>query len=339
MEKVKQRSDFEAVNLLLFLWKGRKLIIGICALAAVGSIISALTIREKYRSEAYVFPAKSNGVTLFENNNPKDNVYNFGEEEESEQVVQILQSTEIRDILVERYDLFKHYDVDTSSAEKMYLLQGEYEENINIRRTRHGSIEISVMDWSPDTAALIANDLVQLIDSAKSRMIKERTYAIYVEIEKEYLSTEAKLETLVDSLRSLGKMGVVSKVERAELAAGYTKALIDGRSGAIEELRAQIEINNELGAVYSGITERLENETKRLTELGSVYKQAKLNYEATLSYIFKSQSAFPADKKSYPIRWLIVVMSCLSAFVFSIFLLIAIEKVKEMRSRLADERA
>ena len=339
MSTPQKQSDFEAVNLLMFLWRGRAMILIIFALAAIGSIIASLSIREKFKSVAIIFPAKSNTITLFENNNPKDNIYNFGEEEEAEQLVQILQSSDIRETIVAKYDLYKHYDVDMESPEKQYLLQGEYEENINFRRTKYGSIEIAVMDWNPDTAALMANDIVQLLDSAKNRMIKERAYTAFKVIEGEYLQTVASIKSMVDSLQALGSMGVVSKVERAELNAGYTQALIQGKASAIELLKEQIDINNKFGAVYSGMTENMENETKRLTELRSVYKQAKSNFEARLSYQFISERAFPADKKAYPIRWLIVVMSCLSAFIFSIFLLIAISKLKEMRARLRAERS
>jgi len=339
MNTPEKRSDFEAVNLLLFLWKGRVLIIAVCVLALIGAIIASLSIRPKFKSAAIIFPAKSNTISLVENSNPKDNIYNFGEEEEAEQLVQILQSSAIRDVIVEKYDLWKHYDIDLESNEKMYLLQGEYEENMTFRRTKFGSIEIAVMDWSPDTAALIANDIVMLLDSAKSHMIKERAYTAYQVIEEEYRQTNVAIQTVVDSLTSLGAKGVVSKVERAELNAGYTQALILGRTAAADELKRQLDVNSKYGAIYSSLIEKLENNTKRVTELESVYKQAKANFEARLSYQFISELAFPADKKAYPIRWLIVVMAGISAFVFSIFLLIAIQKIKEMRVRLAEEKA
>ena len=35
----------------------------------------------------------------------------FGEEEQAEQLVQILQSAQIKDLIVEKFDLMKHYNI------------------------------------------------------------------------------------------------------------------------------------------------------------------------------------------------------------------------------------
>lgn len=338
MSETEIRKDFDTVNLLMFLWKGRLIILIICLLAAIGSVIAALSIREKFQSTAVIFPAKSNSVTLFESDNPKNNLFNFGEEEEAEQLVQILQSSFIRDIISEKYDYIQRYEIDTTDPEWPYYLQGEFEDNVNFKRTKFGSIEITVMDWNPDTAAMMANDIVMLVDTVKNNMIKERVEAAYRVIENEYLETEANIASFVDTLTALGEMGVVSQLERAELNKGYTEALIAGRGNVISELKASIEMNHRYGSIRSGFVEKLENETKRLTELKSVFQQAKANYEARLSYHFVSENAFPAAKKAYPIRWLIVVMSCISAFIFSVFLVIALDKLKEMRRRIKADR-
>jgi tyrosine-protein kinase Etk/Wzc len=337
MSSDNSRSDFEAVNLLLFLWKGRKLILIVCILAAAGSIFASLSIREKYQSAAVIFPAKSNSITLFESDNPKNNLFNFGEEEEAEQLVQILQSSFIRDQIVEDYNLIERYEIDTTSSEWKYALHGEFEDNVTYRRTKFGSIEITVMDWEPDIAARMANDIVQLLDTVKNNMIKQRVAAAYEVIKNEYELTKANIDLFVDTLTSLGQLGVVSQIQRAEITAGYTRALISGRADAVAELKALIEVNHKYGSIHKGYVEKLENETKRLTELKSVYQQARANFEARLSYQFVSEVAFAADKKAYPIRWLIVVMACISAFVFSIFLLIVLDKFKEMRVRLKEE--
>lgn len=339
MSNAETEKPFESVNMLLFLWKGRLLIIIICVLAAVISVIAALSIREKFKSTAIIFPAKANSVTLFESDNPKNNLYNFGEEEDAEQLVQILQSSDIRSRIIEKYDLARRYDVDMNEPEWQYYLYGEYEENVNARRTKYGSIEITVMDWDPDTAAMMANDIVVLVDTVKNNMIKERVEAAYRVLEHEYLETEANIAGFVDTLTQLGQLGVVGPVERAELNAGYTQAVISGKTSAIGDLKKMLDVNSEYGSVHKQFIEKLENETKRLTELKSVYKQAKSNFEARLSYKFVSEEAYAADKKSYPIRWLIVVMSCISAFIFAVFLLIALSKFKEMRQRLAAEKA
>ena len=42
----------------------------------------------------------------------------FGEEEQAEQLVQILQSAQIKDLIVEKFDLMKHYNISESDGYK-----------------------------------------------------------------------------------------------------------------------------------------------------------------------------------------------------------------------------
>ncbi len=69
-------------------------------------------------------------------------------------------------------------------------------------------------------------------------------------------------------------------------------------------------------------------------QIEAQYKQKKSDYENFLTNKFTVEHAVPADKKSYPVRWLIVVMSTMSAFFFSIVLLIAMDKFKEIRQKV-----
>mgnify|MGYP000905269290 CR=1 FL=1 len=62
----------------------------------------------------------------------------------------------------------------------------------------------------------------------------------------------------------------------------------------------------------------------------------KLNFEghlfsSTFSHKFTLEKASVSEKKAYPIRWLIVAVSTISAFLFAIILLLIFEKLKELK--------
>jgi uncharacterized protein involved in exopolysaccharide biosynthesis len=57
----------------------------------------------------------------------------------------------------------------------------------------------------------------------------------------------------------------------------------------------------------------------------------KIDVNSKLSAKFVVNTAQKADKKSYPVRWLIVVMSVASAFVFSIVALLILENIRKLR--------
>jgi deoxyadenosine/deoxycytidine kinase len=99
----------------------------------------------------------------------------FGEEEQAEQLVQILQSSRIKDRIIKKYDLLADYEISENDPNKYYKLNKAYYGNFSFNRTRYGSIQIDVLDKDPKKAAAMANDIVDLIDTVKNEMIRERT--------------------------------------------------------------------------------------------------------------------------------------------------------------------
>lgn len=64
-------------------------------------------------------------------------------------------------------------------------------------------------------------------------------------------------------------------------------------------------------------------ETKLDLELAQRFLNAHMTYSNIVTY------PYVADKKSYPIRWLIVVIVSLAAFVFAMLVILVIEKRKQ----------
>ena len=57
------------------------------------------------------------------------------------------------------------------------------------------------------------------------------------------------------------------------------------------------------------------------------YEQAESNANSSLTHKFLVEKAYPADRKSYPIRWLIVVMSTLCTILLASIGYLFIEKL------------
>lgn len=327
------RSTFDSTSLLLYLWKRRWPIIIITAIAAVGSIIVSLAMEEKFLSTVVVYPAKSSSVAFSSGSTRLDNVLLFGEEEEAEQMLQIMGASEIRDKMIETYDLWNHYELDSSSAHAYTEMKETYADLVNIRRTKFGSVNIEVLDRSADTAAFIANDIAAHYDTVRNRMLRERSFPAFQIVEREFETTKKHIQVLVDTLTGLSMQGVEypNSQSFAEFRRGWANAIIN-KPSAVKEFEAKLEMQAQYGAQFSAYIEELEHATKLMVELEEQYKQKKSDYENLLSHKFTVEQAYAADKKSYPVRWLIVVMSTVSAFFFSIFLLVAVDKFRELRA-------
>jgi hypothetical protein len=65
--------------------------------------------------------------------------------------------------------------------------------------------------------------------------------------------------------------------------------------------------------------------------LRAKYEETKADAEESLTTKFVVNKAWAAEKKAYPIRWLIVLVSTLSAFLVSVLGIIAIENFKKFK--------
>ena len=96
-----QGLDFDSSNLLLFIFRWKKpLTILTLAAATLSAIFSApMFITPKFESTVIMFPTSTASISkslLAKNNPSKEDLLSFGEEEQAEQLIQILNSDEIR---------------------------------------------------------------------------------------------------------------------------------------------------------------------------------------------------------------------------------------------------
>ncbi|MBT7243698.1 MAG: hypothetical protein HN879_09805, partial [Flavobacteriaceae bacterium] len=111
--KENNEDIFDSTILLVFLLKWKKPLILLCVIAAVVSSAISLIIEEKYKSVVVMFPAATNSLSkalIAESNGGKYDVMSFGEEEQAEQMLQVLNSDHIRTRICKKYNLLKHYD-------------------------------------------------------------------------------------------------------------------------------------------------------------------------------------------------------------------------------------
>ena len=325
--------DFDSSNLLLFIirWKKPLVIITVAA-AVLSAIFSApMFITPKFESTVIMFPTSTASISkslLAKNNAAKEDLLSFGEEEQAEQLLQILNSDEIRSRIVEQYDLMTHYEIDTTDQYKQTKLFKEYESNITYKRTEFQSVRIDVLDSDPQLAADIANNIAALVDSVKNRMQKERAYKAMAIAEAEYMEMKDYVKELEDSLNTMREMGVNDYESMSErFNEYYAKAILEGNNRAAEKLAEQLKILTKYGGAYVSIRDMLEHEKEQLSHLRAKYQEARVDAEQTLPHKFIVNSAFAAEKKSYPIRWLIVLISTLSTFIIALLAIIVYENV------------
>jgi len=332
-DEIKRSEDFDSSNLVIFLYKWRKPLFIVMLIALVASWFFSLPwfITPKYKSTVILYPAGSGSVSqalLGEKGGKNESLTAFGEDEQAEQLLQILNSNKIRDKVIRKFNLMQHYGIDSTSRYKFSKLFKEYENNISFRRTEYMAVQISVYDEDPQMAADIANTVASLLDSAKNDMQRQRSVAGYKVVEAEYKSLQAEVNTIVDSLVKIGSLGVYDVDYQSQaLNQQLAISIMNGNKAAQVGLQKKLDVLGRYGGIYMSLKNALEFKTEQLTLLQAKYKEAKVDAEENLPQKFIVSDAFKAERKSYPIRWLIISVTTLAALFLTIIVIMVMEKI------------
>ena len=314
MENAKQPSyNFSSVDLLIYIWKKRAILTGVGLMAGIASIIISVLITPMFQSSVIMFPASNASISkdlLSQNYSGRQNVHGFGEEEQAEQLLQILNSEPIRARIIKKYNLMEHYEIKPDEKYPLTRLYEEYKSNINFRLTEYMSVEVSVMDRDPEYAANIANDISNLVDTVYNSMKKERAWEAFHLVEREYLEAAHNLAILRDSMNLL-----------SEQVSQNLKTSGDPTNNLIKAI-------SENGALYITMMNMLRYETALVSDLNLRFKEARLEAEQNLPHKFVVEQAFPSEKKAYPKKSLIVIVSTFASLLFALIVLIIIDKVR-----------
>jgi len=315
VSKFAENGDFDSSGFIYFLYFWRKPLIIIALVAVLASILfsSPLFITPKYKSTVILFPVATNSISkalISQQSGIKEDVLGFGEEEQTEQMLQILSSNKIRERIVSKFNLLEHYGINPESDYKNTYLAREYDRNVSFRQTEYMAVKISVLDTDPQMAADIANTIAELLDSTKTQMQKERARRAFLIVEQEYLDLQKEIAGIVDSLRVIGKLGVNDYESQSEVINQQLAiALRNGDMGAVRALEGKLDVLAEYGGAFLSLKNTLEFKSEQLTLLKAKYQEAKVDAEAELPQKFVVNSAYKAEQKSFPVRWIIVFIA------------------------------
>lgn len=331
------KKELNSINLLHLLIKWRMPLIIITAVAIAASVIfsSPFFIRPKYKSSVIMFPVATNSISkvlISQNSGIKEDILGIGEDEQAEQMLQMLNSNLIRDRIIVKYDLMKHYEISPDSKYKFTRLNREYEDNVKFRRTEYMAVKITVFDTDPQMAADMANDIAALLDSTRNIMQKERAVKALQIVNAEYVSLENEVNGIVESLRYLGSKGINDYERQAEvLNQQFAIAISQNNQYAVRALQQKLDTLGKYGGMFLSLKDGLEFKTEQLTLLKTKYQEAKVDAEQFLPQKFIVNSAYKAEVKSFPIRWIIIVVTAFIVFFTAVLTVIIVENFTKLQ--------
>ena len=362
--------SFDSLSVVEFLYKWRKPLLIVTLLAGIVSIIftGPTFIKPRFKSTVVFYPATTNSISkalLNENAYDRSDPLAFGEEEEAEQLIQILYSDDIQSFIIEKYDLMNHYDIKPNAKFKNTQLAKKFSDNIRFRRTEYSSVEIEVLDTDPEIAAGIANDIAALLDETKNKIQREQASKALNIVETQYQAKREFVNKLNDSLNFFRALGIFDyevqidhitdvyvqatsgaaesraklkvlrdkKISESDTGIVNNEARLAGYEASSGRLQQQLDLLGKFGGAYSSVKEQLEQENEELVKLRQRFDRAKVDVDEVLPVKFVVNSAKVAEKKTYPLRSIIVLLSTFGALLMSLLVLIAVEIYKFLLAR------
>lgn len=302
--KLKMDKYFNNESLLKVILKWKWHIVAVTIVAVVaGAIFSGPTfITPKFKSEAIVYP---NGLS------------EFSDETYTEQMLQVMESQEIVDSVVKIFNLMEHYGIDKEYKYAKTALMGEYHDRISISKTPYDAVKIKVLDNDPQLACDIANEIIRLYDVKFEIIHKTKKWENVRSFERQLKQKTAFIDSLSKELANITDEGNILNYQylsKGNSTAYFTGNTDSDNSGKISKAIALVEMIASETAIYSDVRQFYEEELRQA--------QGEMTYSNVISY------PYVADKKATPVRWVIVALCGIGAFLLSILAVAAIEKIE-----------
>jgi len=320
MSETNSQYRFDSMDLAVYIWKKKIPLLIITFAAAVISIIASLMITPRFKSSVVIFPTIQTSVSKsLLMDNFVWNFQDFGEEEQVETVLQILKSDKIRDKIISRYNLMEHYGINPNESHPKYKVNSYYEANFTFKRTEYNSVVINVMDADAQLATDMANEIAALVDTTIWDMRQARAQKALEYLQKEYDSTTSVVADLKACVHGFHKKGVINyDLQMERLTEAYGKAILEKNESAKRDIEKEVAKLAEYTSGFVDCWERYIDELTRMTETRTQLIQLKAEATHRVPNIFVLDKAYTSDKKAYPKKSIIVIISTMSAFILSV---------------------
>jgi len=303
---------FRNKNFILLISKWKYHLIVIAVIAAVSAYAATFLISKKYESFAVVYPA---------------NVLPVSEESETEQMLEIIQSQDIRDKVFNDFKLIEHYDIDTNSEGWYTALNNEFESNVSFTKTENEAVKINVIDEDPKTACLIVDSIISYYNQKVKSLHGSKSFEAMLTWKNEVNKKKNEIDSLKAKLLSYqkeyGMLNFDIQVEK------YMEAILQGR--ATPESKDWITNAEIVKNDYLETDSLLWESANMYYENKKTYEGHVRDYKKHVTYTHVITSPYIADKNSYPKRLVYVIFAILGSLVLSILVLSFIESKKQSK--------
>lgn len=311
---------FDNQRIFTLIWKRKFhfVVVGVIAIVLSAIFSGPTFIRPMYKSTARIYPS---------------NIGEMSEESKTEQMLEIINSNDVKLKMMESFPLNEDYKINKDDPQYLTYMFDIYNKNISASKTQYETVEISVLDFYPKRASEMCDSLIHFYNQQVGQIYKAKNLEMIQILDKQINKKRTEYDSVVTNLNKIrSESGIIDFREQvSEVTRGYMTALANGRGATSDTKQIKNLYDNmiESGAQAYQLERNLDYLTGNLDSLKTLYDLNLSEYEKDITYSFVIEKPFPADKKSYPVRWLIVLFSLVSAVFMAMLVFLVLDYRKE----------
>ncbi len=311
---------FDNQRILTLIWKRKFhfVVIGVIAII-LGAIFSGPTfIKPKFKSTARIYPT---------------NLGEMSEESKTEQMLEIINSDVVKFKMFKAFESKDIFNISKDDPHYLTYIFDIYNENIKTSKTQNETVEIKVLAYNPQIASDMCDSIIHFYNQAVGDMYRAKNWELVGISQKQLDKKYAELDSLISRLNQIRtETGIVDVATQVpEVTRGYVKALVDGGGNSAEINRIKEIFGNLLkrGAEARSLEVSFDFVLQDIVKIKTVYELNLNEYQKNITYSHIVDYPFPADDKSYPVRWLIVAFATFSAVFMALLVFLVLDYRKE----------
>lgn len=300
------------VKIIQFAIRQWKLLGGVAVVAGILAVVFSgpKFIEPKFTSEAVIYPANLGG---------------YSGETRLEQMMQYLQSNVIRDSIIEKFNLYDEYKIDKSEKGSRNWVIDAYREHFSFDETKYESINMTATSTDPDKSRKMLNSVIEQLNLTIRETEREK-YRETLEINKNLLDQKRQqVDSLQKSIEEISvKYGILDYISQSErVTEKYMDFLLSGKKGKdFEEAKTLYQNLEKHGRYFHNLHAQLNILNEEYMSRLQDYEHALKDVKKVQTYSYVLVKPETPDKKSSPIRWLIVLVSMAACVGFTFVLLL-----------------
>ena len=308
---------FNNQNLLEILWKWKKhfIIVGILAIVLSAFFSSSIFIKPKYKSTARIYPS--------------NNIYVFSEESQSEQLLEFITSLDIKLRTIDAFKLDEVYKIKRQNHQYLSSILSEFNDNVKFKKTEFETIEIQVLDTDPIRASNMCDSIISFLNEKVRLMHRIKHEEVATIAKNDYAFISHKVDSLEEKLTFLRKEYHILdyRLQAEEITKGMVRVLAQQgmNSSGGKELALWLKNLSEKGGEFEILDKEQRKMISQKDSIMKVYDQSVSSANKRIIYGQIVQNPIPADKKSSPVRSIIVFISTLSSLFVALLVVLFIE--------------